>query len=256
MLKTDLTGRVVVITNADTPLGIQLCKQYAANNAKIAVCYRPTGCQNCKDAAIEAAGADAKAFALDFTDKDGIDKTGEEIFAAFGKIDILVNNELQTFVNAERQMTHEIDIEYFDSLVETAIKNYARFVRKITNYMAEAKSGIIVNITSVKGYLPMEAQSISVSIASTQVGLGRVWGSELRDFNIRSNVVVAGFSEIEDKGGIPDEIRFSHNPIKRPAKLEEIADSAMFLSGDESSFITGAVIPVDGGLTTGYGRSF
>ena len=83
MLKTDLSSRVVVVTNANTPLGVQLCKHYASNGAKVAVCYDPNGCEKLRDEALAAAGKDAKLFELDFRDREKLDRTGEDIFNAF-----------------------------------------------------------------------------------------------------------------------------------------------------------------------------
>ena len=252
----DFHGKTVVVTGAGKPIGEAVCRAFSKCGADVAVC----------DASLEAAeclakelGGSAKAYKVDLSDFDSLEGEAGKIKNDFGKIDVLVNADFDELPDEERKDLHEMDYDMMVKMIDAGTKGMFRFSHYCSKDMAERKSGAIVNITSVKGITPVEGQTPVVAIAGAVVGMTKMWGVEMHDYNIRTNCIAAGILGEQKPYEEQDEImkiKLAHNGIMRPAKAEEIANAALFLASDYASYITGAILPVDGGVSAGYVRSF
>lgn len=254
MLKTDLTGRVVVLNGSGGALDWALLKAFTDNGADVALCCKP---ENRPDTALLAIYGDkVRAFDLDLLAFDAIAGVAQKVITHFGKIDILINNPMGSFVKYNRVPLHEMDLNDFIQATDTWLKGLMRFSKYCAKDMAARKEGTIVNFLSVRGMTAVADQSIAVAVSAGLHGLSRMWGVEMRDYHIRANGIAVGVLEDEPELACGNATRFSHGNIKRPCTAEEAANTAVFLASDAASYITGTVVTVDGGISAGYARSF
>jgi len=124
--------------------------------------------------------------------------------------------------------------------------------------MALRKNGSVVNITPVWGLTPISNHSPVVAVAAAVVGMTKMWGVELKNEGIRVNAVAAGITAEELDSTPPglQKNRLAHLAVQRPVAPDELASAAFFLASGAAGYITGALLPVDGGLCAGYARSF
>ena len=253
-MKTELTGRVAVIAGSGGALDTALVKAFVEHGAKVALCCRQEDRPD--QAVLEELGDAAAVFNLDLCDFPSIKDVFAEVVEHFGKVDILVNNPMGEFAGLERAPFHETDLNGFIRLTDKWLKGMMRFAKLCAGDMGSRKSGSIVNIFSVRGMTAVAHQSVTVAVSAALHGLSRMWGVEMRDYNIRANGIAVGVLEDEPELPCGNAVRFSHGNIKRPCRPEEAADTAVFLASEAASYITGTVLTVDGGISAGYARSF
>lgn len=248
MLKTDLSGRAAVIVGSGNALDTALVNAFSACGAKVALC--------CKPEHQPKTAVNAEVIDLDLSDFATIPVAFDKVMEKLGRVDILVNNPLGAISNLERVPLHEVDLNQFVEITNTWFKGLLRFSKLAANQMRELKKGSIVNVLSVRGITAVADQSIAVAISAGLNGLSKMWGVEMRDWNIRANGIAVGVMEDDDELPCGNAVRFSHGNVKRPCTAEEAANAAVFLASDEASYITGTVLPVDGGIGAGHARSF
>lgn len=254
MLKTDMTGRVAVIVGSGGALDKALIKAFHENGAKVALCCKPEErptADEMKEYADTVCMID-----LDLLNFSSIQSSFRQVIEKVGKVDILVNNPIGDFKDVERVPMHEINVDAFVKATDKWFKGMLRFAKLCTGNMAERKGGTLVNIMSIRGITAVADQSIPVAVSAGIHGMTRMWGVEMRDYNIRANGIAVGVLEDDPELPCGNAVRFSHGNIKRPCTAEEAANTAVFLASDSASYITGAVLNVDGGITAGYARSF
>ena len=254
MLKTDFTDRVAVITCSGCALDAALAKAFADNGAQVALCCKPAD----RPAADALNGYEDKVaiFDLDLSDFATIPAAFEQIKEKFGRVDVLVNNPMGAFVDTERVPLHEVDLGQFIAVTNEWFKGMMRFSKLCAGQMREQLKGSIVNIMSIRGITAVADQSITVGVSAGIHGMTRMWGVEMRDWNIRANGIAVGVLEDEPELECGNAVRFSHANVKRPCTNAEAAAAVVFLASDAASYITGTVVPVDGGITAGSARSF
>lgn len=250
-MKIDLTGRVAVIVGSGNMLDEALVDAFLECGAEVALC-RKTG-QHLQEA---YAREDVQIFGLDLGTHVSIEDTVKRVLDAYGRIDILVNNPLGAFLETSRLPLHEIEKNEFVRFTDEWLKGLMRFSKFCVQDMVKRKQGAIVNLLSIRGIVPVANQTTAVAVSAGIYGMTRMWGVEMREWNIRANALAVGV--LEDDPTLPggDKVRFSHAGIQRPCKVWEAANAAVFLASDEASYITGTVLPVDGGIGAGYARSF
>ena len=261
MLRTNLQGKVAVVTAAAGAVGREVVRVFAANGARVAVCDKD--CDKAADVAraLNEAGNEAAAFELDIRKKDTFGDLCADVVARFGRIDVLINNENETVKPQERRPLHEFDDGLFEDVLQVGAYGLYYFSKAVMREMAKQGGGAVVNITSILGMVPAADQSPAVAVSGGTIGFTRMWGVELSEAQIRVNAIAAGIVAAENDPGSTDTGeraagKLTHLGVKRLARPEDIANAALFLASDEASYITGAVLPVDGGLNAGYVRSF
>ncbi|MBX3087501.1 MAG: beta-ketoacyl-ACP reductase [Cryobacterium sp.] len=239
-METSTSPQVVLVTGGNRGIGFAIASEFIERGFKVAVTARsgegPKGSLTVK---------------ADVTDAESIDKAFETIEAELGPVEILVANAGVTKDTLLLRMTEED----FTSVIDTNLSGAFRVVKRASKNMLKAKFGRIILISSVVGLLGSAGQVNYAASKSGLVGLARSLTRELGSRNITANVVAPGFVETEMTAVLPEEQQAEYLksiPANRFCSPEEIAKVVVWLSGPEASYISGAVIPVDGGLGMGH----
>ena len=190
-----------------------------------------------------------KGYNADVTNAQQVETIINEIAKDFGKIDILVNNAGITRDNLLIRMKEED----WDKVINVNLKSVFVMSKAIQPFMIHQRSGTIINISSVVGIAGNAGQTNYSASKAGIIGFTKSLAKEIGSRNIRCNAIAPGFVETEMTKQLPEEVIKQYTqiiPLKRPAKPEDIANAAVFLASDMSSYITGQVIHVCGGMLT------
>jgi len=201
------------------------------------------------EAELTAFGVKAKAYRSDASDFKAADELVSAVVAEFGRLDILINNAGITRDNLLMRMTEEA----WDDVIGINLKSCFNTVKAVTRTMMKAKAGSIINITSVVGIKGNAGQANYAASKAGIIGFTKSVALELGSRNIRSNAVAPGFIETEMTGVLDEKIVQGWRdgiPMKRGGQPEEVANACVFLGSDMSSYISGQVLQVDGGMLT------
>lgn len=242
-----LTNKVCLITGASKGIGLSIAETFAKAGAIVYANVRTLESVSDELKQLTVAFANLKLCAFDVTDAEAMKATIIEIKKESGKIDVLVNNagvvsyELLPFINFDK--LHE--------MLEVNVVAVIRITQLVSRVMARQKSGSIINISSIVGVKGVKGQ---LAYSATKGALNAVTLSaakELAEYGIRVNAIAPGMVGTERlKGIIADKFKEQHKEIAlgRIAEPEEVANTCLFLASDLSSYITGQVLGVDGGL--------
>jgi len=243
-----LKGKTAVITGASRGIGRAIALLMAQNGADVAAIY--SGNEQAADAVCAVAsdiGVAAKAYKCNVADFTQTQLTCKEICNDFGGVDILVNNAGITKDNLLLRMS-ESD---FDEVVGVNLKGAFNFIKHLSRAIMKSQSGRIINISSVSGIAGNVGQANYSAAKSGLIGLTKTVARELAGKGVTCNAIAPGFIETDMTADlsqtIKDQIQ-SSVPLKRMGRPEEIAELAVFLASEKSSYITGEVITVDGGM--------
>ena len=178
---------------------------------------------------------------------DSAENAVKKAIEKFGKIDVLVNNAGITRDNLIMRMKEE----EFDQVINTNLKGTFNVTKSVVPYMMKKRSGNIINISSVVGIVGNAGQSNYAASKAGIIGFTKSLAKELAPRNIRVNAVAPGFIDTDMTSVLSDKVKENINlqiPLKRMGKAQEVANVVSFLANDESSYITGQVINVDGGM--------
>jgi 3-oxoacyl-[acyl-carrier protein] reductase len=244
----DLSGRSAVVTGGSRGIGRAIVLRLAAQGADITFSYRGNAAA-AEDtvAAVTALGRRAIAFQGDAVDPATADGLVKAALEAYGKVDILVNNAGIT----RDDLIMRMSVDAWREVLETNLFGAFYAIKAVTRPMLKAKSGRIINITSVSGQAGQMGQANYSSAKAGLIGLTKATARELASRGITSNAVAPGFVLTELTQDLPaalqDQITVA-TPLGRFGTTEEIAYAVAFLASDEAAFITGQVLAVDGGL--------
>ena len=184
---------------------------------------------------------------VDVSSSESVNKAIEEIYATHGKIDCLVNNAGITADATLLKMTEE----QFDKVINVNLKGVFLMTSAVAKKMAEKKSGTIVNTSSIVGVQGNFGQTNYSASKAGVIGMTYTWARELGRKGIRVNAVAPGYTHTDMLATVPEKVikmLEDKTPMQRLGQPEEVAKLYLFLSSDESSYITGQVLGVDGGL--------
>jgi 3-oxoacyl-[acyl-carrier protein] reductase len=232
--------RTVLITGGNRGIGYALAEEFIAQGHRVAVTARsgkgPEG---------------ALTVTADVTDGNSLDKAFSEVETALGPIEILIANAGITKDTLIMRMSDED----FDSVVETNLGGTFKVVKRAIKGMVKARFGRIILISSVVGLFGSAGQVNYSSSKSALVGMARSLTRELGSRGITANVVAPGFIETDMTAALPEEQQEQYRksiPAGRFAQPSEVAKVCAWLASDDAGYISGAVIPVDGGLGMGH----
>ena len=243
-----LEGKVALVTGATRGIGRAIALRFAEQGANIAFTYLSSvAAAESLVAEIETLGVRAVGYAsnaADFTDAHAV---VENALAEFGQIDILVNNAGQTKDGLMLRMSEE----QWDSIIDTNLKSAFNFIHAVTPAMARRRSGAIINMSSVVGTNGNAGQCNYSASKAGLIGLTMAFAKEMGARGIRCNAIAPGFiaTDMTDKlNDATKETIVSSITLGRMGTADEIANAALFLASDMSSYITGEVLKVTGGM--------
>ena len=245
-----LKDKTVIITGASRGIGRGIATVLAKNGANVAFTYSKSENEaNTLINELNLSDSKIKAYRSNAANFNECEELVKKVVNDFGTIDVLINNAGITKDNLLLRMT-END---FDKVIEINLKSVFNMVKACQRVFLKNKSGSIINISSIVGVKGNAGQSNYAASKAGIIGFTKSIALELGSRNIRSNAIAPGFIETEMTSELDNEIIqkwIQGIPLKRSGKPEDVANLCLFLSSDSSSFITGQVINVDGGMLT------
>ncbi len=244
-----LQGKVALITGGARGIGKSLALRFAAEGADVAISdlnYDATMQQT--EAEIVALGVKAKGYASNAGSLSDSEKLAEEVVKDFGRIDVLVNNAGITRDNLLMRMTEQD----WDLVMTVNLKSVFNLTKAVQRIMIKQRCGSIINMSSVVGVNGNAGQANYSASKAGMIGFTKSMAQELGSRSIRCNAIAPGFIETEMTHKLPDDVRtqwISEIPLKRSGKPDDVADVAVFLASELSSYVTGQVISVCGGMS-------
>jgi 3-oxoacyl-[acyl-carrier protein] reductase len=244
----DLTGKAALVTGGSRGIGRAIVTRLATQGADVAFTYRGNAAAAAEATAIvEGLGRKALAIQGDARAPETADGVVKAVLEAFGKVDILVNNAGVTRDDLIMRMTEEA----WREVLETNLSGAFWMIKAVTRPMLKARSGRIINITSVSGQAGQIGQANYSAAKAGLIGLTKATARELASRGITTNAVAPGFVLTELTKDLPPPLMeqiTDRTPLGRFGTPAEIADAVAFLASDEAAYITGQVLAVDGGL--------
>ena len=245
-----LTGKTALITGAARGIGKAIALKFAQEGANIAftdlfVDEEHGGLATERE--IAALGVKVKGYASNAADFAQTAETVNQIKADFGSIDILVNNAGITKDTLMLKMTEQ----EWDAVIAVNLKSAFNYIHACTPIMMHQRGGSIINMSSVVGVHGNAGQCNYSASKAGMIALAKSIGQELGRRGVRANAIAPGFIETAMTEALPDDVRkawIENIPLRRAGHVEDIANVATFLASDLSSYISGQVIQVDGGM--------
>jgi 3-oxoacyl-[acyl-carrier protein] reductase len=245
-----LEGKTVIITGASRGIGKGIALTLASHGANIAFSYsKSVDLASDLVSQITHLGVNCKAYKSNAASFEESQKFVDDVLNDFETFDILINNAGIKKDNLLMRMS-ETD---FDKVIDVNLKSVFNMVKAAQRVFLKKKSGSIINISSIVGVKGNAGQSNYAASKAGIIGFSKSIALELGSRNIRSNVVAPGFIETEMTAELSEDIInnwIQGIPLKRGGKPEDVANLCLFLASDLSTFITGQVINVDGGMLT------
>lgn len=243
-----LEGKTAIITGAARGIGKEIALRFAKEGANIAFTDLVID-ENGKKTEEEllALGVKAKGYASNAADFAQTEEVVKEINKDFGSIDILVNNAGITKDGLMMRMTEA----QWDAVINVNLKSAFNFIHAVLPIMLRQRHGSIINMASVVGVHGNAGQSNYAASKAGLIALAKSIAQEVGSRGIRANAIAPGFIETAMTAALPEEIRKEWElkiPLRRAGQTEDIANVATFLASDMSSYVTGQVIQVDGGM--------
>ena len=242
-----LKNKVAFITGAGRGIGREIALKMASEGADIVIADIAEDTMEDTKNAIEALGVKALAVRTDISNEQSVKESVQAVTKNFGKIDILVNNA----AIFKRAPFLEMTGDMWDFTSNINLKGIFHVTRAVASLMAENKQGVIISISSVDAFQGCRDYSHYAMTKAGVVGLSRTLAQELGAYNIRVNVIAPGIMLTDmtrDRVEANKEAYLAKVPIGRIGVPEDIANAALFLASDLSSYITGQVIHVNGGM--------
>ena len=240
----NLDGKVAIVTGASRGIGAAIVRKLADEGAQVVACAR----------SIESCDGAAMCQKVDVSNSSEVDACVKATIDKFGKVDILVNNAGIT----KDGLLMRMGDDDWDQVLDINLKGTFLFTRAVSRPMMKNKAadgtqlgGAIVNITSVVGITGNAGQANYTASKGGVIALTKTTAKELGSRNVRCNAVAPGFIESKMTDVLPDEVKKAYKdtiPLKRFGKVEDIANAVAWLAGDESSYVTGQIISVNGGM--------
>ncbi len=243
-----LENKTALITGAARGIGRSIVLAFAAEGADVA--FTDLKVDEAAEALLEELktfGVKAKAYASDASSLESSEELVKQVLADFGKVDILVNNAGITRDNLLLRLS-EMD---WDLVIKVNLKSIFNMTKAIQRSMLKQRSGSIVNMSSVVGLAGNAGQSNYSASKAGLIGFTKSIAQELGSRGIRCNAIAPGFIETAMTGKLSQEVKeewANTIPLRRSGKPEDVANIAIFLGSELSSYVTGQVISVDGGM--------
>ena len=245
-----LENKTVLITGASRGIGNGIATVFAEHGANVVFTYSSTvDAANALETKLQTMGVQAKGYQSNAADFTQAQELVENVLVDFSTIDVLINNAGITKDNLLMRITEED----FDKVIEVNLKSVFNLTKAVQRSMLKQRQGSIINMSSVVGVKGNAGQSNYAASKAGIIGFSKSVALELGSRNIRCNVIAPGFIETEMTAQLSEDVVAgwrSGIPLKRGGTPNDVANACVFLASDLSSYITGQVINVDGGMLT------
>ncbi|MDD2245030.1 MAG: 3-oxoacyl-[acyl-carrier-protein] reductase [Dysgonamonadaceae bacterium] len=245
-----LEGKTALITGAARGIGKAIALKYASEGANVAFTdLKVDENMEATEKEIAAMGVKAKGYASNAADFEDTNRVVSEVLKDFGSIDVLVNNAGITRDGLMMRMTEQ----QWDLVINVNLKSAFNFIHATTPIMMRQKSGSIISMSSVVGVSGNAGQSNYSASKAGIIGLTKSMAKEIGSRNIRVNAIAPGFIITDMTGALSEEVRKEWEktiPLRRGGTPEDVANVALFLASELSSYVSGQVIHVCGGMNT------
>lgn len=243
-----LEGKVALVTGASSGIGRAIAIRFAQEGADVIVNYygNAASAEEVVNEIVKCGGK-AEAVKCDVSDFSKVKEMMDCIAEKYGRIDILVNNAGITRDNLIMRMEEED----FDKVIDINLKSCFNTIKCASKYMVKQKGGKIINIASVVGITGNAGQANYAASKAGVIALTKSAAKEFASKNININAIAPGYIETKMTDVLNDRIKeeiLKRIPFKTPGKPEDVAKAALFLASEDSNYITGQVINVDGGM--------
>jgi len=243
-----LEGKTAVVTGASRGIGRAIALQLAEEGANVVVNYSGS-----EDKALQVVeeikniGRNAIAVKANVSDNESVQNLMSQALEAFGSIDVLINNAGITRDNLIMRMKED----EWDDVISTNLKGVFLCTKAVTRQMMKQRAGRIINISSIVGVMGNAGQANYVAAKAGVIGLTKTTARELASRNILVNAIAPGFIETEMTDALPEDIKaamLAQIPLAQLGQPEHIAKAVVFLASEDSSYMTGQVLHIDGGM--------
>ncbi len=245
-----LEGKIALVTGASKGIGKSIAMAFAEQGASVAFTYLSSVEKGeALEKELAAKGVKAKGYRSDASNFQAAEELITAVVADFGRLDVLVNNAGITADTLLMRMSEE----QFDRVIQVNLKSCFNTVKAATKPFLKQKSGSIINMTSIVGLKGNAGQANYAASKAGIIGFTKSVALEFGSRNIRSNAIAPGFIETEMTEVLDEKVVQSWRdaiPLKRGGQPEDVANACIFLASDMSTYITGQVLQVDGGLLT------
>jgi 3-oxoacyl-[acyl-carrier protein] reductase len=250
VIETGLNGKVIIVTGAAAGIGHATAMRFSLEGCRVAAWDVQT-CEHCP--------ADWFTLQVDVADPAEVEAAALAVAERFGRIDVLVNNagilrDGQLVKWRDGAVAGRMSDEDFSRVIDVNLKGVCQCTRAVVPYMIRGGGGVILNASSVVALYGNFGQTNYIASKAGVIGMTKVWARELGRYRIRVNAVAPGLVETSILKDMPQKVLEEmkrHTPLGRLGRPEEIAEAYVWLASDAASFITGAVLSVDGGIVTG-----
>jgi 3-oxoacyl-[acyl-carrier protein] reductase len=242
-----LKNKVAIITGAANGIGLAAAKTFAVEGAKVAMADFDEAAGSQRAAELTEAGYEVAFFQVNVADRSSVDAMVHNVLGHFGNIDILINNAGIT----RDGMLHKLAVEDFQKVVDVNLTGVFNCAQAIVPAMVQQGSGKIINTSSVSGVYGNVGQTNYAATKAGVVGMTKTWAKELGRKGINVNAVAPGFIETGMTAKVPDKVLEQMKllvPLGRLGLPEDIANAYLFLASDESNYVNGTTLHVDGGI--------
>ena len=251
-----LKDRVTLITGGAAGIGKATARRFVEEGATVVICDVN---QEAGEATVRELGHAAAFYRVDVTDRQAVQAWVDDVVDKYGRVDVLVNNagilrDNQLVKVKDGKLVKQMPEADFDLVIAVNLKGVFNCTQAVAPYMIKQGSGVILNASSVVGLDGNFGQTNYVATKSGVIGMTKVWARELGRYNIRVNAVAPGFIATEILKSMPEKIierMKARIPLGRMGQPRDVADAYLFLASDEASFISGAVLRVDGAIVVG-----
>lgn len=244
-----LKGKVAIVTGAARGIGRMIALKYAEEGADVAFTdLSKDENMDSLEKELSALGVKGKGYVSDASNYEQAHEVADQVIADFGKIDVLVNNAGIT----RDTLLMRMDEEMWDLVINVNLKSVFNFTKAVQKYMLKARTGSIINMSSVVGVNGNAGQSNYSASKAGILGFTKSIAKELGSRSVRCNAIAPGFIITEMTSKLPENVKeewIKTIPLKRGGLPEDVANVSLFLASDLSSYMTGQTLQVCGGLS-------
>ena len=251
-----LKDKVALITGGAAGIGKATAQRFTEEGARVVICDVNA---EAGQATVQELGSNAAFSTVNVTDRQAVQEWVDDVVARYGRVDVLVNNagilrDNQLVRVKDGELVKQMLEAEFDLVIAVNLKGVFNCAQAVAPHMIRQGGGVILSASSVVGLDGNFGQTNYVATKAGVIGMTKVWARELGRYGIRVNAVAPGFTATEILVSMPEKVldgMRARTPLGRLGEPRDIANAYLFLASDEASFITGAVLRVDGGIVVG-----